>query len=301
MAPNYLHTEDPLTANFMPVIWQTGESLIITANSKQFQSSFTVENPSPVNQALLDLRSISQQAYRTYLANKNWDVEDGSELMEKEDALLNYQKELIDFANNTPHFLPAIVATRWASPDGNYERIPELLVTQCEKWQEMQPDQPWVKELCKLADPADLPVLIGDVFPNLNLPLLSKDTIKLYDELGKHLTIIDLWASWCAPCRKENRNVLVPLWDEYFGHGLQIIAYGLESDETAWKKAVIKDGADRWLQASDLQGDAPPFLQKIRVRTIPANFILNEKGEVIAKNVHGEALVDFVEDYFNAQ
>jgi len=106
-----------------------------------------------------------------------------------------------------------------------------------------------------------------------------------------------LWASWCAPCRKENREVLVPIWNEYHDQGLQIVAYGLESDESAWRAALERDGANRWNHASDLQGDDAPFLKKIRVRTIPANFILDDKGVVMAKNVHGKALMDLVKSY----
>ena len=53
---------------------------------------------------------------------------------------------------------------------------------------------------------------------------------------------------------------------------------GLESDASAWRTAVERDGADRWFQASDLQGDDAPFLKKIRLQTIPANFILDDKG-----------------------
>ena len=193
--------------------------------------------------------------------------------------------------------MPALVALRWVSPENNFERVPEFLVSQCNKWQEKQPEHPWVKELCKQCDPSNLPVLLGDVFPNLQLPMLTKDTLALNDLLGKKLTIIDLWASWCAPCRIENRKVLVPIWDAYHDQGLQIVAYGLESDVSTWKTAVEKDGANRWLHASDLQGDDAAFLKKIRVHTIPANFILDDKGVVIAKNIHGKALMDFVKTF----
>ena len=127
--------------------------------------------------------------------------------------------------------------------------------------------------------------------------MLTKDTLFLKEQLGNKLTIIDLWASWCAPCRKENREVLVPLWDEYHNQGLQIIAYGLETDEHTWRAAAERDGANRWLQASDLQGDDAPFLKYIRVQTIPANFILDDKGVVIAKNVHGKVLMDLVKSH----
>ena len=296
-APNYLQTNDPTESNYMPILWQLGEPLHITARLDDFQKSFSIENPSDNNKALLDLRDLNEKAYQAYLTGKQWQIEDGSELMEKEDAILQYKTALINFANKTQHLMPALVALRWVSPENNYERVPEFLVSQCKKWQEKQPEHPWVKELCKQSDPTNLPVLIGDVFPNLQLPMLTKDTLALNDLLGKKLTVIDLWASWCAPCRIENRKVLVPLWDAYHDHGLQIVAYGLESDATTWRTAVEKDGANRWFHASDLQGDDADFLKKIRVQTIPANFILDYKGVVIAKNIHGKALMDLVKTY----
>lgn len=296
-APNYLQTDNPIRSNYIPIVWQFGEPLQITAKLDEFQKSFSIKNPSEINKALLDLRDVKEKAYQTYLEGKDWEIEDGSQLLEKEHAILQYQTKLINFANSTKYLIPAMVALRWVSPENYYERVPEFLVDQCNKWKNKQPDHPWVKQLCKESDPSNLPVLVGDVFPNLKFPMITKDTLSLKDQLGNKLTIIDLWASWCAPCRKENREVLVPIWDEYHDQGLQIVAYGLESDESAWKAAVERDGANRWLQSSDLQGDDAAFLKKIRVRTIPANFILDDKGVVIAKNIHGSALMDLVKSY----
>ena len=111
----------------------------------------------------------------------------------------------------------------------------------------------------------------------------------------------DLWASWCGPCRIENREVLVPVWDEYHNQGLNIIAYGLESDESSWEVAAERDGANKWVQASDLRGDDAPFLKIIRIQTIPANFILDKSGTVVAKNVHGSALIDTVKSFMDQQ
>lgn len=299
--PNFLENDDPTTSNYMPIVWQFGESIHITANINAFQKSVSIENPSEENKALLSLRDINQKAYKTYLEGKQWDVKIGEELMAKEQAILRHQMALINFADNTEHLLPALVALRWVSPSNYYERVPEFLVRQCAKWTKVQPTHPWVQQLCKQSEPSSLPVLVGDVFPNLELPLITKDTIFINAQLGKKLTIIDLWASWCAPCRKENRDILVPIWNEFHNQGLQIIGYALESDETSWKNAVEKDGASSWLQASDVLGDDTPILKKIRVQTIPANFILDEKGIVLAKNIHGSALIDWVKNYIEKQ
>jgi len=297
-AGNYFNNDLDTSANYMPIVWQNGEQLQITARFTEFQKSFSIANPSEMNRALLKLRNIKQIAYQTHLANKQWNVEEGDELMAKEHAVLQYQTALMEFANSTPHLLPAMIALRWVSPENDYERIPEFLVDQCTKWKKTQPDHPWVKQLCKESEPKNLPVLIGDKFPNIQFPMMTKDTLLLNDVLGEKLTIVDLWASWCAPCRIENRKVLAPLYDEYHDKGLQIIAYALESDERSWKAAAARDGADRWFQSSDLQGDDAPFLKKIRVRTIPANFILDSNGVVIAKNLHGQDLIDLVKSSF---
>lgn len=300
-APNYLQTDNPIGANYMPILWRLGEPLQIIAKLDEFQKSFSIKHPSEINKALLDLRDINEKAYQIYLAGKHWQVEDGSQLLEKEHAILKYQTELMKFADSTQYLIPALVALRWVSPKNDYERVPEFLVSQCNKWKKKQPNHAWVNQLCNESDPSNLPVLVGDVFPNLKLPLLTKDTLSLKDELGSKLTIIDLWASWCAPCRVENREFLLPIWNEYHDRGLQIVAYGLESDESAWRAAAERDGANRWIQASDLQGDDASFLKKIRVRTIPANFVLDDKGVVIAKNVHGKDLMELVRSYLKKE
>ena len=300
IASNYLNTENPLTSNYMPFVWQSDGPIQITAQINEFQKSFNILNPSKVNEEILWLRDINTKSFQTYLNGRQWDVEEGAQLLDKEYAIGQYREKLIEFANSTEYFLPAMIALRWAAPDNDFERIPEFLVNQCNKWNKKHEKHPWVEQVCKQAKPSKLPLLVGDKFPNFKLPMLTKDTITIKELLGKELTIIDLWASWCGPCRIENREVLSPIWEKYHSKGLQIIAYGLESDESAWKEASEHDGANLWPQASDLQGDDAAFLKKIRIQTIPANFILNSKGKILAKNLHQQNLINWVENYMKA-
>ena len=120
----------------MPILWQRGSRLQITAKLDEFQKSFSIEHPSEINKALLDLRDINKKAYQTYLAGKHWQVEEGSQLLEKEHAILQYQTELIKFADSTPYLMPALVALRWVSPEHDYERVPEFLVRSMRKMEE---------------------------------------------------------------------------------------------------------------------------------------------------------------------
>jgi thiol-disulfide isomerase/thioredoxin len=294
---NRLNNEDPTTDNYFPIIWKNGLHLKVTAEVDQFQSSFSITNPSSGNEALLHLRDIRQEAYQQFLQKKETEEYDEAQLLEEEAALLSFQQTIIDFAEETDQLLPALVALRWVSPDKDYERIPEFLVSQCKKWQSSYPDHSWVGQLCEKSDPQFLPVLKGARIPNAQLPMLSGDTLALYSLLGERLTILDLWASWCAPCRKENRNTLVPLWEKHHQSGFQVVGYALEAWGKGWAAAIEKDGAYRWKHASHLQGDDAPLLNLLRIQTIPANFIVDSEGKVLAKNLHGEELVAFVEGY----
>jgi thiol-disulfide isomerase/thioredoxin len=283
----------PQTANYFPIIWQNGEQIHLKANIHQFQSSLQMPKASAVNKAILELRDIRLKAFDQYLATEL----DEEQILEKEEQLLLYQKALMTFAEQSESFLTAMLALRWISPENDFERIPEFLFQQCEKWQNTS--HPWAAQLCQKAQPENLPILIGSQLNNYSLPMLAGDTMYLNELKGEKLTLLDFWASWCAPCRHENKEVLRPLWDEFHESGFQIIGYALDSSEKAWKKAVEKDKAGPWLHSSHLQGDDAPFLAFLRIQTIPSNLLLDAEGKVLAKNLHGSALKNFVQDYFD--
>ena len=296
---NRFDNENPTNSNYFPIVYKSGESIVIKTEAAHFQKKFSIEKPSNENTALLQLRDIRQKAYDTFLLGKNKTTHDEAALLDEENATRSFQEAIISFAKETPHFLPALTAIRWVSIEGNYERVPEFIVSQAERWQAKFPDNTWVKQLNQKANRQSLPVLVGDLIPNYTLPMLSGDTLPFHQLLGKRLTVLDLWASWCAPCRKENRDYLVPIWDKYHNDGFQIVGYALDAGHNTWANAIKKDGADRWPHASDLQGDNAALFKQLRLTSIPANFILDEKGKVVAKNLHGEELKQFVGAYFN--
>ncbi|MDF0716125.1 TlpA disulfide reductase family protein [Muricauda sp. 334s03] len=298
--PNRLVNENPQTDNYFPLIYQPGTQMVIESDVAYFQSTFSILEPSSENEALLRLRDLRLMAYEKYLEGQK-DVRGADEdLLEREKNEYNFKKELIDFADSTKELLPAMVALRWASPEGDYERMAELVYNQSEKWNALHPEHPWVKELATVADKQNLPILVGDLIPEIQLPIRGGETASLQTLLkGQKLMVLDVWASWCAPCRVENRNVLVPLWEKYHADDFQIVAYGLESSEKAWNNAIQKDGAYRWSHASHLRGDQNPFMDALRLSTIPANFLLDGNGTVLAKNLHGEDLVGFVDEYMS--
>jgi len=296
--PNKLLNENPETDNYFPLVYESGKSIKLNSKISQFQASFSLEEPSLINGKMIELRDLRLEAYQKQLKNQSIKEASDEGLLEREKRLVEYQKQLMDFADDTDEFFPAMVALRWASPEGNYERIAELLYNQSEKWRTLYPEHPWTKELGSMADKENLPILVGDQVPDLLFPMKDGQEVRLQSLIeNQRLVLLDVWASWCAPCRLENRNILVPLWEKYNQKGFQILAYGLESNETAWNNAIQKDGAYRWTHYSHLEGDQNPFMDALRLKTIPANFLLNQEGRVLAKNLHGEDLIEFVDNY----
>lgn len=129
--------------------------------------------------------------------------------------------------------------------------------------------------------------LIGKMAPDFSAKTPQGTVVSLKQSLGK-ITIIDFWASWCGPCRKENPNV-VSLYNELHSKGLNIVGVSLDDDSTKWKDAVSKDKIT-WTQVSNLQGWKDPIAQLYKVEQIPTTFILDGSGIIIAKDLRGEEL-----------
>lgn len=111
--------------------------------------------------------------------------------------------------------------------------------------------------------------------------------ISLKQSLGK-VTIVDFWASWCGPCRKENPNV-VAIYKELHSKGLNIVGVSLDKEAGAWKEAIAKDGLT-WTQVSNLKYWDEPIAKQYNVESIPATFILDATGKVVAQDLRGPEL-----------
>ncbi len=110
--------------------------------------------------------------------------------------------------------------------------------------------------------------------------------------MGK-VTIIDFWASWCGPCRRENPNV-VALYNEFHSKGLNIIGVSLDDDINDWKEAIAKDKIS-WTQVSNLKKWNDPIAKLYNIDQIPTTFILDSTGKIVAKDLTGQELRTKVE------
>lgn len=127
----------------------------------------------------------------------------------------------------------------------------------------------------------------GSKAPNFSAPNPDGKIVSLNESLGK-VTIIDFWASWCGPCRAENPNV-VALYNEFHAKGLNIIGVSLDKDAAKWKEAIAKDKLT-WTHISNLKFWEDPIAKQYGVQSIPATFILDASGKIVAKDLRGAEL-----------
>eukprot|EP01036_Dinobryon_divergens_P054288 gene54288-72547_t len=128
---------------------------------------------------------------------------------------------------------------------------------------------------------------LGAVAPALVGPRPDGGEISLAALRGK-VVLVDFWASWCAPCRTENRNY-AELYQRYAGKGFEILAVSVDQDAAGWKAAIRKDGAG-WKHISDLSGWKTPLAARYGVTALPASFLLDREGRIVARDVRGTAL-----------
>jgi len=128
---------------------------------------------------------------------------------------------------------------------------------------------------------------IGNKAPDFEGLTPEGKSVKLSDHFGKYL-LLDFWASWCGPCRRENPN-LVKAYQKYHEKGFEIFAVSLDKNKDAWLKG-IKDDNLSWTHVSDLAFWNSAAAKLYGVRAIPANVLIDPNGVIVGRNLRGEDL-----------
>lgn len=128
---------------------------------------------------------------------------------------------------------------------------------------------------------------IGSPAPEITLPNPDGEIVPLSSLRGKYV-LIDFWASWCKPCRRENPNV-VKMYHEYKDKGFDIYSVSLDREKTHWKMAIEQDGLT-WNHVSDLKYFQSEAAALYNIQGIPQTFLIDPDGNIIAKNLRGDAL-----------
>ena len=130
---------------------------------------------------------------------------------------------------------------------------------------------------------------VGQKFTDFEMQTPEGKTVKLSDYVGKGKTVlVDFWASWCGPCRREMPN-LVETYAKYKGKNFEIVGVSLDQDGAAWKEAIKKLDMT-WPQMSDLKFWQSEGAQLYAVNSIPHTVLIDGSGKIIARGLHGEEL-----------
>ncbi|MDQ8006073.1 MAG: TlpA disulfide reductase family protein [Pedobacter sp.] len=136
--------------------------------------------------------------------------------------------------------------------------------------------------------------LDGEVFKDFVSTTPEGNSLTLREIITKNkYTLVDFWASWCAPCRKENPNV-VKAYNAFKDKGFTVLSVSLDKDGSQWKAAIEADGMP-WHHVSTLKGWEEPAAVLYSIRAIPQNILIDGKGKIIATNLKVETLYNKIQ------
>ena len=138
---------------------------------------------------------------------------------------------------------------------------------------------------------------IGSEAPEIDLPNPAGKSIKLSSLRGKYV-LIDFWAAWCGPCRRESPN-MVKLYEKFHPKGFDIYSVSLDAEKADWEKAIEKDGLQKWTHVSDLKYWNSEAGRDYGVESIPFTVLIDKEGKIIAKGLRGDDLELKLKEIFN--
>jgi peroxiredoxin len=148
------------------------------------------------------------------------------------------------------------------------------------------PENPYVKDFNTLM--SELSMLPpGSMAPDITLNTPEGKPVSLSSLRGK-VVLVDFWASWCAPCRRENPHI-VAMYERLKGKDFEIFGVSLDENVAAWKNAIGKDGI-KWTQVSDLRRWESSVVKDYHIEAIPYSVLIDREGRIIAKGLRADEL-----------
>ena len=204
-----------------------------------------------------------------------------------QDLFNNYRKtENVDISKFITEHPGSLVSAYVLYRNWSYRLSPEEITKNIALLDKSQQNSTYVKELQELVKVLN-GLQVGKKAPDFVSQDPDGKSIRFSENL-KGYTLVDFWASWCGPCRRENPNI-VAAYKEYHDKGFNIIGISLDKKKENWVKGIQDDHLD-WLHVSDLLFWNSAIAKLYGVRAIPANYLVDSKGIIVARNLHGDEL-----------
>ncbi len=247
-----------------------------------------------VNKILYDTYKVVDNLQNEYAASQNLPnaEEIGANIEKRYNETMDAQTaEIKAFIGKTDNLLLDFYALSYLNIDDNYDFIKSVVDQYKDKLSSTEYTKQYSDKFAEYSN-----VAIGSIAPEIKLNDPSGKEIALSSLRGK-VVLIDFWASWCGPCRSENPNN-VKLYNEYKNKGFEIFGVSLDKTKEKWTEAIMEDKLT-WIHVSDLKYWSSAPAATYKVESIPATFLIDKDGKILAKNLRGEELNAFVKKLFD--
>jgi thiol-disulfide isomerase/thioredoxin len=300
--------------NFATLILDPSDKLTVTGDAKNLGYTYKTEG-SPDTKLFMDFNTYAMENRRKlsaikqkqdsiqnvfqFLLNQNKDakrinilsdslskvLEPGFNKLSEQSILLmkeadTYASSFID--KNPGSFADLAVLQLFSDKEASFSYFEKVSISLHKKFPEQKNLKPFYEYVDKMKR-----LSVGALAPEIKLNSPEGKEIALSSLRGK-IVLIDFWASWCGPCRKENPNVR-KIYAEYHDKGFDVYSVSLDDDKNAWMKAIATDQLV-WNHVSELKKWQSAVVPLYDIKGIPMTVLLDKEGKIIAKNLRGEQL-----------
>ena len=282
------------------LILEGGETIDVVAdgiNNEEGKGDFTLKGDYPNVKYMLELLAISKEMEAKV---RKWNQEIQVDQKQEKRIQAEFTQAQAASTAKIKALIPLMgshLVALWATNFLPAEKEMASLVDIADRLGKARPNHPQVQQFVNNLQRLQ-GVNEGAMAPEINLATPAGPNLALSSFRGKYV-LIDFWASWCGPCRKENPNV-VKTYATYKDKGFEIFGVSLDQNREAWLKAIEADKLV-WKHVSDLQYWNSAGAQAYQVNSIPQTFLVNPEGRIIAKGLRGAALDNYLAKLFETK